>query len=209
MISFRKDRTIADFVNCFYLEAQILTSSGSLTVHDTHIALRAAVKPYEALYQTLMPAFQDKCTLDSMSRPVSNYSGRLEAATNNNKSPPKPNITKKGHYTSSCNTKTGIHCGVEEELSTSTQSTNVPPDLLFSLTLDSWDSQEDTKEVSNLYACLLLDDMSDTEPQRSGDATPLRGINVAIPMKTMKDHYPELCDSIVKFLSSANNLDIH
>ncbi|KAJ9073611.1 hypothetical protein DSO57_1014388 [Entomophthora muscae] len=50
MISFRKDKTIADFANCFYLEAQILTGSGSLTVHDAHIALRAAVKPYEALY---------------------------------------------------------------------------------------------------------------------------------------------------------------
>ncbi|KAJ9072568.1 hypothetical protein DSO57_1026143 [Entomophthora muscae] len=68
MISFRKDKTISDFVNCFYLEAQILTGSGSLTVHDTHIALRAAVKPYEALYWTLMLASQDNCTLDSMVR---------------------------------------------------------------------------------------------------------------------------------------------
>ncbi|KAJ9054541.1 hypothetical protein DSO57_1013414 [Entomophthora muscae] len=66
MISFRKDETITDFVNCFYLKAQILTGSGSLTVHDAHIALRATVKPYEALYQTLMPAFQDNCTLDGM-----------------------------------------------------------------------------------------------------------------------------------------------
>ncbi|KAJ9084123.1 hypothetical protein DSO57_1027595 [Entomophthora muscae] len=68
MISFRKDEIIADFANCFYLEAQILTSSGSLTVHDAHIALCATVKPYKALYQTLMPAFQDNCTLDSMVR---------------------------------------------------------------------------------------------------------------------------------------------
>ncbi|KAJ9073246.1 hypothetical protein DSO57_1018559 [Entomophthora muscae] len=136
MISFRKDKTIADFAGCFYLEAQILTGSGSLTVHDTHIALCAAVKPYKTLYQTLMLAFQDHCTLDGMvcylrqccdtfgppntvskPRPVSNYPGRSEAPTNNNKSPPKPNITKvichccnwKGHYTSSCNSKTGIH----------------------------------------------------------------------------------------------------
>ncbi|KAJ9053708.1 hypothetical protein DSO57_1021638 [Entomophthora muscae] len=136
MISFRKDKTITDFANCFYLKAQILTSSGSLTVHDAHIALRAEVKPYEALYQTLMPAFQDNCTLDGMvpylrqcgdtfgppntgskPRPVSNYPGRLEAPANNNKSPPKPDITKvvchhcnwKGHYASSCNSKTGIH----------------------------------------------------------------------------------------------------
>ncbi|KAJ9078270.1 hypothetical protein DSO57_1008400 [Entomophthora muscae] len=131
-----KDKIIADFADCFYLEAQILTGSGSLTVHDAHIALRAAVKPYKALYQTLMPAFKDNCTLDGMVLylrqcgdtfgppntrsnpcPVSNYPGRSEAPTNNIKSPPKPNITKvichccnqKGYYASSCNSKTGIH----------------------------------------------------------------------------------------------------
>ncbi|KAJ9074513.1 hypothetical protein DSO57_1005535 [Entomophthora muscae] len=136
MISFRKDEKITDFANCFYLEAQILTGSESLTVHDTHIALRAAVKPYEALYQTLMPAFQDNCTLDGMVRylrqcgdtfrppntgskpcPVSNYPGCSEAPINNNKSPSKPNIIKvichccnrKGHHASSCNSKMGIH----------------------------------------------------------------------------------------------------
>ncbi|KAJ9062876.1 DNA damage-inducible protein 1 [Entomophthora muscae] len=70
-------------------------------------------------------------------------------------------------------------------------------------------SQEATKEVSKPYACQLLDDAPDTEPQCSGDATLLRGVNVAIPMETMKDHHPKLCDSIVKFLSTANNLDIH
>ncbi|KAJ9084122.1 hypothetical protein DSO57_1027594 [Entomophthora muscae] len=47
------------------------------------------------------------------------------------------------------------------------------------------------------------------KPQHSGDATPLRGINVVIPMETIKDHHPELCDIIVKFLSTANNLNIH
>ncbi|KAJ9077800.1 hypothetical protein DSO57_1013226 [Entomophthora muscae] len=70
-------------------------------------------------------------------------------------------------------------------------------------------SQEATKEVSKPYACQLLDNVPDKEPQCLGDATPLRGVNVAIPMKTMKDHHPELCDSVVKFLSTANNLDIH
>ncbi|KAJ9079806.1 DNA damage-inducible protein 1 [Entomophthora muscae] len=70
-------------------------------------------------------------------------------------------------------------------------------------------SQEAIKEVSKPYACQLLDNTPDTEPQHSGDATPLRGVNVAIPMETMKDHHPKLCDSIVKFLSTANNLDIH
>ncbi|KAJ9055048.1 DNA damage-inducible protein 1 [Entomophthora muscae] len=69
-------------------------------------------------------------------------------------------------------------------------------------------SQEATKEVSKPYACQLLDKAPDTEPQHLGDATPLRGVNVAIPMETMKDHCPKLCYSIVKFLSTANNLDI-
>ncbi|KAJ9083528.1 hypothetical protein DSO57_1033870 [Entomophthora muscae] len=136
MISFRKDKEIAEFANCFYLEAQISTGSGSLTVNDAHIALRTAVKPYKALYQTLMPAFQDNCTLDGMvhylcqcgntfgppntgskPHPVSNYPGHSEVPSNNNKSLPKTNITKvichrcnrKGHSTSSCNSKTGIH----------------------------------------------------------------------------------------------------
>ncbi|KAJ9090181.1 DNA damage-inducible protein 1 [Entomophthora muscae] len=70
-------------------------------------------------------------------------------------------------------------------------------------------SQEATKKVSNPYACQLLDKTPDTEPQNSGDVTPLRGVNVAIPMEKMKDHHPELYNSIVKFLSTANNLDIH
>ncbi|KAJ9074462.1 hypothetical protein DSO57_1006112 [Entomophthora muscae] len=89
MISFRKDKTIADFSDRLYLETQILTGSGSLTKHVTHIALCAAVKPYEALYQTLIPAFQDKCTLDGM---VICH-----------------RCNRKGHYVSSCNSKTGIH----------------------------------------------------------------------------------------------------
>ncbi|KAJ9050651.1 DNA damage-inducible protein 1 [Entomophthora muscae] len=70
-------------------------------------------------------------------------------------------------------------------------------------------SQEATKEVSKPYACQLLDDTPDMEPQHLGDATPLRGVNVAIPMETMKDHHPKICDSIVKFLSTAKNLYIH
>ncbi|KAJ9051597.1 DNA damage-inducible protein 1 [Entomophthora muscae] len=69
--------------------------------------------------------------------------------------------------------------------------------------------QEATKEISKSYACQLLDNAPDTEPQHSGDATPLRGVNVAIPMETMKNHHPELCDIIVKFLSTADNLDLH
>ncbi|KAJ9066930.1 hypothetical protein DSO57_1005006 [Entomophthora muscae] len=118
MIIFRKDETITDFADCFYLEAQILTGSGSLTVHDAHIALQAAVNPYKALYQTLMPVFQDNCTLDSMihylrqcgdtfgppntgskPRPVPILSGHSESPTNNNKLFSKTNITKTGIHT--------------------------------------------------------------------------------------------------------------
>ncbi|KAJ9064108.1 hypothetical protein DSO57_1033814 [Entomophthora muscae] len=111
------------------------------------------------------------------------------------------------------------------------QSINVPPDLLFTpdtrfsgnalhqVLVDDMHmvqtcskvqtSQEATKEVYKPYACQLLDNTPDVEPQRSGDATPLRGINMAIPMETMKDHHPELCNSIFEFLSTADNLDIH
>ncbi|KAJ9063703.1 hypothetical protein DSO57_1038185 [Entomophthora muscae] len=66
MISFKKDKTITDFVDQFYLMVQILMGLGLLTVHDAHIALCVAVKPYKALYCTLMPAFQDNCTLDEI-----------------------------------------------------------------------------------------------------------------------------------------------
>ncbi|KAJ9057923.1 hypothetical protein DSO57_1017924 [Entomophthora muscae] len=66
MIQFQKDKSIAEFADNFYLETQVLTGSGSLTVHDAHIALRSAVKPYKALYCTLMPAFQDHCSIDGM-----------------------------------------------------------------------------------------------------------------------------------------------
>ncbi|KAJ9078703.1 hypothetical protein DSO57_1003974 [Entomophthora muscae] len=127
MISFKKDKTITDFADQFYHKAQILMSSGSLTVHAAHIALHVAVKSYKALYRTLMPAFQDKCTLDGMvhclhqcgnmfgppnvrtkPHPAANFSGRLEAAPSTNKFVPKTDITKmichccnhKDHYTS-------------------------------------------------------------------------------------------------------------
>ncbi|KAJ9083529.1 hypothetical protein DSO57_1033871 [Entomophthora muscae] len=70
-------------------------------------------------------------------------------------------------------------------------------------------SQEATKDFSKPYSYQLLDDATDTEPQHLGDATPLRGVNVAIPMETMKDYHPELCDSIAKFISTASNLDIN
>ncbi|KAJ9053423.1 DNA damage-inducible protein 1 [Entomophthora muscae] len=71
-------------------------------------------------------------------------------------------------------------------------------------------SQEATKEVSKPYACQLLDNMPDTEPQRSGDATPLRGVNVAIPMEIIKYHHPELCDinNISSSYSECTHTDI-
>ncbi|KAJ9088001.1 hypothetical protein DSO57_1027367 [Entomophthora muscae] len=128
MISFRKEKKIADFADHFYLKAKIFTGSGSLTVHDAHIALHVAVKSYEVLYCTLMPAFQDNCTLDAWhthlvppnvrTKPCyPNFPGRLEVPPSTNKFVPKNDITKvvchhcnwKGHYASKCNSNTGIH----------------------------------------------------------------------------------------------------
>ncbi|KAJ9082270.1 hypothetical protein DSO57_1006055 [Entomophthora muscae] len=64
--SIARDKSIAEFADQFYLEVQVLTGSGTLTVHVAHIALCSAVKPYEALYCTLMPVFQDNCSIDGM-----------------------------------------------------------------------------------------------------------------------------------------------
>ncbi|KAJ9072057.1 hypothetical protein DSO57_1031068 [Entomophthora muscae] len=66
MIQFQKDKSIAEFEDQFYLKAQVLTGSGLLTVHDAHIALHSAVKPYKVLYCTLMLAFQDNCSIYGM-----------------------------------------------------------------------------------------------------------------------------------------------
>ncbi|KAJ9077518.1 hypothetical protein DSO57_1015920 [Entomophthora muscae] len=44
IIQVQKEKSIAEFSYQFYLEAQVLTGSGSLTVHDAHIALCSAVK---------------------------------------------------------------------------------------------------------------------------------------------------------------------
>ncbi|KAJ9077266.1 DNA damage-inducible protein 1 [Entomophthora muscae] len=159
-----------------------------------------------------MMASQDNCTLDSMvrylhqcgdtfgpsntglkPRPVPNLPGRSEAPTNNNKPPPKPNITKPD---------TGFLGNLLHQV--------LVNDVHMVQTCSKVQaSQEATKEVFKPYACQLLDNTPDREPQHLGDVTPLRGINVAIPMETMKDHHPELCDSIVKFISTDNNLDIH
>lgn len=134
MINFKKDETIQEFADRFYLEAQILTGSGSLTVHDAHIALKGAVKPYETLYRTLLPAFQDHCTLDGMVRylrqcgdtfgapnvakpkPPTAPFNRAERADNNPRAP-RPDMAKitchrcnrKGHYASNCTSKTSIN----------------------------------------------------------------------------------------------------
>ncbi|KAJ9076291.1 hypothetical protein DSO57_1027701 [Entomophthora muscae] len=73
MIQFQKDKSIAEFANQFYLEAQVLTGSGSLTVHDAHIALHSAVKPYKALYCTSMLVFQDNCSIDDIVQYLCQY----------------------------------------------------------------------------------------------------------------------------------------
>ncbi|KAJ9049989.1 hypothetical protein DSO57_1018717 [Entomophthora muscae] len=84
---------------------------------------------------------------------------------------------------------------------------NVPSNLLFTPDTGFSGNVLHQALVNNVH--MLLDNTPDTEPQSLGDATSLRGVNVAILMETMKDHHPELCNSIVKLISTANNLDIH
>ncbi|KAJ9077672.1 hypothetical protein DSO57_1014483 [Entomophthora muscae] len=119
MIQFQKEKSIAEFV---------LTGSGFLTVHDAHIALRSAVKPYKVLYCTLMTAFQDNCSVDGMvcgdtfrppnalvkPRLLPTLPARTEGS---GRFAPKANMSKvtchccnhKGHYANSCTSKTGVH----------------------------------------------------------------------------------------------------
>ncbi|KAJ9059561.1 DNA damage-inducible protein 1 [Entomophthora muscae] len=63
--------------------------------------------------------------------------------------------------------------------------------------------------VSKSYACQLLDKAPDEGPGPSTDTLHLKGINVAIPMDIIKAHHPEMCGSILEFLSMADDLDIH
>ncbi|KAJ9061512.1 hypothetical protein DSO57_1019855 [Entomophthora muscae] len=133
MFQFQKDKSIAEFADQFYLEAQVLTGFGSLTVHDAHIALHSAVKPYEAWYCTLMLAFQDNCSIDGMMqylcqcrdtfgppnvsvkpRPLPTPPVCTEGSGH---FAPKADMSKvtchccnlKGHYTNSCTSKKGVH----------------------------------------------------------------------------------------------------
>ncbi|KAJ9074706.1 hypothetical protein DSO57_1003762 [Entomophthora muscae] len=63
--------------------------------------------------------------------------------------------------------------------------------------------------VSRPYARQLLDKAPEKGPGSSTDTSHLKGVNVAIPMDTMKAHHLELCGSILEFLSMADDLDIH
>ncbi|KAJ9066024.1 hypothetical protein DSO57_1013682 [Entomophthora muscae] len=125
--SIARDKFIAEFADQFYLEVQVFTGSGSITVHDAHIALRSAVKPYEALYFTLMPAFQDKCSIDGMCGDTFGLPNALvkprtlptppACTEGSGRFAPKADISKvtchhcncKGHYANSCTSKTGVH----------------------------------------------------------------------------------------------------
>lgn len=135
LTTFKKDEIIKQFVDRFYLEAQILTGSGTLTVHNAQIAICSAVKPYKALYRSMLLVFQDNIPIETMvhflkncgdSFGPPNTSRRLKPQTSpmphkdqvrpmpQNQSPDLSKITcnrcnRKGHYTSSCNSKTAIH----------------------------------------------------------------------------------------------------
>ncbi|KAJ9076293.1 hypothetical protein DSO57_1027703 [Entomophthora muscae] len=63
--------------------------------------------------------------------------------------------------------------------------------------------------VSKPYARQLLDKAPNEGPGPSTDTLHLKGVNIYILMDTMKAHHQELCGSILKFLSMADDLDIH
>ena len=63
--------------------------------------------------------------------------------------------------------------------------------------------------VSKPYARQVLDSTEIASPTSSGNASTLKGVNVAMPIETMVKHHPELCNSLQDFLSTADKLDIH
>ncbi|KAJ9065024.1 hypothetical protein DSO57_1024221 [Entomophthora muscae] len=63
--------------------------------------------------------------------------------------------------------------------------------------------------VPKPYARQLLDKAPNKGPSPSTDTSHLKGVNVAIPMDTMKAHHPKLCGSNFEFLSMAVDLYIH
>ncbi|KAJ9086527.1 hypothetical protein DSO57_1003079 [Entomophthora muscae] len=263
MIQFQKDKSIAEFADQFYLEAKVLTGSRSLTVHDAHIALRSAVKSYKALYCTLMPAFQDNCSINGM---CGDTFGPPNASVKPRPLPTPPACTEgSGRFAPKDNmSKVTCHCwkrpsGVETVLSHSTidNPTNVPtilpdcllqapegpvarpygadhspdkaelfvPDVGYSgnalhhvivedVHVVQTHSQAKAKGkaqavVSKPYVCQLLEKAPNEGPGPSTDTSHLKGVNVTIPMNTMRAHHPKLCDSILNFLSMADDLDIN
>ncbi|KAJ9062904.1 hypothetical protein DSO57_1005706 [Entomophthora muscae] len=73
----------------------------------------------------------------------------------------------------------------------------------------AWAEGKAQAVVSKPYACQLLDKAPDKDSGPSTDTLHLKGVNFFIPMDTMKAHHPELCGSILEFLSMADDLDIH
>ncbi|KAJ9060601.1 hypothetical protein DSO57_1029040 [Entomophthora muscae] len=237
MIQFQKDRSIAEFADQFYLEAQVLTGSGSLTVHDAHIALHSAVKPYKVLYCTLMPELQDNCSINDMVQYLCQCGdtfGPPMPQLSLDPYPLLPSVQKcsrtaiLGHY----------HPGkspseVETGLSHSTidNPSNVPNAELFVSDIgysgnalnrviveDVYTVQTRSQAmakgeaqaiVSKPYSHQLLDKAPDKGPGPSTDTLHLKGVNIAIPMDAMKAHHPELYGSTLEFLSIADDLDIH
>ncbi|KAJ9049785.1 hypothetical protein DSO57_1021006 [Entomophthora muscae] len=63
--------------------------------------------------------------------------------------------------------------------------------------------------VSKPYALHLLDKVPNKGPDPSTDTSHLKGVNGTIPIEIMKAHHPELCGSILEFLSMADDLDIN
>ncbi|KAJ9079918.1 hypothetical protein DSO57_1030547 [Entomophthora muscae] len=133
MIQFQKDESIGDFTDCFYLKVQVLTEFRSLTLNHVHIALCSKIKPYEALYCTLMPAFQVNFSIDGMVHYLCQYDNTFgptnalikpkplltfpACTEGNGQFAPKDNMSKvtyhcyncKRHYANTYTLKTGVH----------------------------------------------------------------------------------------------------
>ena len=56
-MSFKRDKRVVDFAENFYREAQILSGSHILSDFDACIALQNVYKPFQSLYQAMLPAF--------------------------------------------------------------------------------------------------------------------------------------------------------
>lgn len=59
-IEFKPSKTLVEFADCLYHEAQILVESGSMTDFDSKIAMEHTIKPYKEFHIAMIPVFNDR-----------------------------------------------------------------------------------------------------------------------------------------------------